>query len=41
MQVSARTKNIMTKENIDFTIRNYSNYISIMINAITRNLAYN
>ena len=40
-QVSARTKNIMTKENIDFTIRNYSNYISIMINAITRNLAYN
>lgn len=40
-QTSARTKNIMTKENIDFTIKNYSDYISIMINAITRNLGYN
>ena len=40
-QTSSRTKNIMTKENIDFTIKNYSDYISIMINAITRNLGYN
>tara|TARA_Y100000590_G_scaffold42628_2_gene45408 strand:+ start:27 stop:1061 length:1035 start_codon:yes stop_codon:yes gene_type:complete len=37
-QAAGRTKHIITKENINFTIKTFSEYLSIIINAISRNL---
>ena len=33
----SRTKNLITKENIDMTIHVYSQYLSIVLNAVLRN----
>ena len=35
-QASSRTKKIFTKENVSFSIKNFSNYLAIIINAIRR-----
>tara|TARA_B100000029_G_C17483407_1_gene926375 strand:- start:172 stop:1185 length:1014 start_codon:yes stop_codon:yes gene_type:complete len=35
-QTSNRTKNILTRENINFTINNFSNYLYIILNALIR-----
>ena len=32
-----RTRNIMSKENVNFTIRNFSEYISIIVNSLVHN----
>ena len=32
--LNERTKNILTKENVDFTIKNYSYFLSITLNAL-------
>ena len=37
-QTLGRTKHIITKDNINFTIKTFSDYLSIIINAISRNL---
>ena len=33
----SRTKNIMSKENVDFTIKTFSNYIAIILNSLVQN----
>ena len=35
---ASRTKHIITKDNINFTIETFSEYLSIIINAILKNL---
>ena len=37
---TSRTKNIITKDNIRFTIKNFSEYLSVVLNSILRNQKY-